>query len=579
MTEERRLTIASSSRVHPEDVARHTFATGRRGFDPAEVRAYLEEVARELHAAMARERELRDAVAEAQRRAANPVLDEATLTTALGQETAKVLRTAHDAASELVARAESDAGRVQAQAQDEAEQLRARAEEHATERAQKADAAAAEVHRQAQEEAAGRVETAKLEAEAMVSQARAECRAMVQEAQDLRARVLSDLTRRRRLLHTQIEQLRAGRERLAETITEVRHTVDRVTDDLMRAEDEARSAAEAAGRQADRDELDDVTSDQGAATTTAATPPLVRIGEVEPEPGLLSEEPPPGASESAPPEERRQQAVEELFARLRAEQGPARAADEGIRLLGPVPPEPTAASEPGVSALPAAAAGEEEPDKEPDPVLARRDELLGPIVAALARRLKRALADDQNAILDRLRGERAWSDEVLGSEEDQQKRYVEAAGAQLEEAGRAGAAFAGDGLQGAPAVGAEAEELSRAVVAPLRRHLMEKSTGLEAGDEAAMSDHVGSAFREWKGQRVERLAADHAHHVFWQAALSTWDGGAKLRWLVDDDGVHCPDCDDNALAGPLPRGEAFPTGHAYPPAHSGCRCLLVPDTA
>jgi hypothetical protein len=386
--------------------------------------------------------------------------------------------------------------------------------------------------------------------------------------------VLSDLTRRRRLLHTQIEQLRAGRERLAETIGEVRHTVDRVTDDLLRAEDEARSAAEAVGRQADRDGLDDLPSDQ--AGTAAGAPSPVRIGDggAQPGPDPLTAEPGLAGTEPAPEDgERRHQVVEELFARLRAEQGPASVADEGIRLLGPVPPEAAEAE------LPAAAAGEEEPDKEPDPVLARRDELLGPVVAALARRLKRTLADDQNAILDRLRGQRAWSDEVLGSEEDQQRRYVEAATAQLAEAGRAGAAFAGDGLQGAPGVDDEAQALSRAIVAPLRRHLLEKSTGLEAGDEAAMTDHVGSAFREWKGQRVERLAADHAHEVFWQAALSTWDSGAKLRWTVDDDGVQCPDCDDNALAGPLARGEAFPTGHAHPPAHSGCRCLLVPDTA
>ncbi len=46
-------------------------------------------------------------VEEAERHAANPVLDEATLTAALGQETARVLRSAHDAASELVAKARS----------------------------------------------------------------------------------------------------------------------------------------------------------------------------------------------------------------------------------------------------------------------------------------------------------------------------------------------------------------------------------------------------------------------------------------------------------------------------------------
>ena len=53
---------------------------------------------------------------------------------------------------------------------------------------------------------------------------------------------------------------------------------------------------------------------------------------------------------------------------------------------------------------------------------------------------------------------------------------------------------------------------------------------------------------------------------------------ARLQWLVDDDG-HCPDCDDNALAGPTAKGETFPTGQLHPPAHPGCRCLLVPVTA
>ena len=47
---EERVTISTSSRVHPDEVARHTFGTTRRGFDPAEVRSFLEHVARELAA-------------------------------------------------------------------------------------------------------------------------------------------------------------------------------------------------------------------------------------------------------------------------------------------------------------------------------------------------------------------------------------------------------------------------------------------------------------------------------------------------------------------------------------------------
>ncbi|MDR3649296.1 MAG: DivIVA domain-containing protein, partial [Acidimicrobiales bacterium] len=247
---EERLTISSSARVHPDEVARHTFGTTRRGFDPAEVRSFLEHVARELVAAADREQELRRALVEAERLAANPVLDEATLTASLGLETARVLRSAHEAAAELVARAENDAARMRAQAQEEAEDLERSSHQSAHDRSAQAEAAAAETRRRAHEEATARLDGAKLEAEALVTQTRSECRAMVQEAQELRARVLADLARRRRVLHSQIEQLRAGRERLAETIGDVRHAVDHITDELFRAEDEARLAAEAAGRNA-----------------------------------------------------------------------------------------------------------------------------------------------------------------------------------------------------------------------------------------------------------------------------------------------------------------------------------------
>jgi len=45
--------------------------------------------------------------------------------------------------------------------------------------------------------------------------------------------------------------------------------------------------------------------------------------------------------------------------------------------------------------------------------------------------------------------------------------------------------------------------------------------------------------------------------------------------LADDGERACPECEDNGLAGPVPKGRPFPTGHRHPPAHSGCRCLLA----
>src|ERR1700692_4703592 len=99
MPEERRLTITSSSHLVPDDVARHTFASVRRGFDPAAVRDYLESLAHGLRALTERKKELLSALAEAEERAANPVIDDTMLPAAVGKETARVLQSAHDAAA------------------------------------------------------------------------------------------------------------------------------------------------------------------------------------------------------------------------------------------------------------------------------------------------------------------------------------------------------------------------------------------------------------------------------------------------------------------------------------------------
>jgi hypothetical protein len=52
--------------------------------------------------------------------------------------------------------------------------------------------------------------------------------------------------------------------------------------------------------------------------------------------------------------------------------------------------------------------------------------------------------------------------------------------------------------------------------------------------------------------------------------------GEVQRWVVDPSCVACPDCDDNALAGEIGRGDSYPTGDTRPPAHQDCRCLVVP---
>lgn len=122
--------------------------------------------------------------------------------------------------------------------------------------------------------------------------------------------------------------------------------------------------------------------------------------------------------------------------------------------------------------------------------------------------------------------------------------------------------------------------MARSLVASLRLRLEHGLVGLSA-DEGGAADVVGAAYREWRGSRAERLAADGVHAAFNAALLASFrregGGGARrLRWAVFDEDGGCAECDDNALAGPVPAGEPFPTGETSPPIHPGCRCLLVP---
>jgi len=93
-----------------------------------------------------------------------------------------------------------------------------------------------------------------------------------------------------------------------------------------------------------------------------------------------------------------------------------------------------------------------------------------------------------------------------------------------------------------------------------------------------VGETLRAVYRQWKVQRIEECARHHIVAAFTLGTFTAMPANAVLQWLVDDNGP-CPDCDDNALAGPTPKGQAFPTGQLYPPAHRGCRCMLVPATA
>ena len=630
----------SSSRVSAVDVARHSFTAVRRGYEPEEVRSYLELVARELAAWEQRDEEWRAELAEVEERARHPVIDEASLAQALGQQSAQILRHAHEEAARIVQAAEESAAAVTRQAQLQATETAVRTESAAAERIAEAEIAAGAVHQQAAEELAAVTETARREAEEIRAEARHQGRTMMEQAHEARRRVLGDLAQRRRAVMLQIEQFRAARDQVAGSVVAVRREVDLILSDLSRVDDEARAAAaEVARRGALEPEADlalegesavadlglEPAPEPGPEERSEHTPPggleMPSDGVTAPseEPSVTLEEPPtateapeetvdepsgrpsdetlvgltpvePGAEAAWPadePEGAGQDSVEDLFARLRAGRAPGDPPEAGGPAVADVLPP---VSEPGPAddetVLPdAGPSGELDTSQtaEPGPddvARARRAELLDPVVAKLARRLKRALQDDQNHVLDRLRaGHGGWSPDVLPPEATHRQELASAAAPFIEEALKAGMAFGRQGGRTPRLTGADRHELAElddslagTVVTLLRRRMGDDQT---AGDEDA-TERIGAAYREWRGERIERLVGDYALSAFSLGVLRSAGRGTHVRWVLAGTDGDCADCEDNALSEELEAGVEFPTGHRHPPAHAGCRCLILP---
>jgi len=722
-------------------IAGRRFGQTWRGYDPDEVKQFLARVATQVRLLRERIEAAESARRDAEQRASHPEMDEAALMSAVGEETAGILRSARSAAAEITAKAEANADALVAAAQAKATDLVDRAESMLASRTAEAEATAAEILAGAQSEAEDLSQTAQHEAEALAEEAAQKYKEIIQAAQDLRETILTDLARRRNLGTVQIDQLRAGRERLLDAYLVVRRTLDEVTDELQRAGAEAKAAADAVGRQAGTDHHEeplDLRPDETAASAppssanksaatskepskeqqapeqspvvtapkvaqvmtsrgerrTESSAPLpaalksevlaekrgsgarpassggqegaavvARVDAIESVRILRSDGPPPAGqpaaalptntgprtgkaqettqmktttvdpvqdhgpgleplrSEDAPTEvdasrepdngtsTSQERDVQGLFARIRASRvqatSEARKALSDTGQLGQS--DQDAAAEVGLDltaaegtealAIAEGAAGYEEARGDRDDVnhdhegartafLERRDEVAGHLESSLARKLKRALQDEQNSILDRLRNLKGSPTpaNVLPSAEEQPDRFVEAGRPLLQEAARAGAQLAAtlygdEASEPGPELGRVddlAEELGRTIAEPLHQRL-ELAFSSSDEDVAELAEVLGAAYREWKTQRIEAAARDQVAAAFSRGAYLAFPEGALLHWVVDPSEGPCPDCEDNELAGAQPKGEAWPTGQLYPPAHPGCRCALAPD--
>jgi hypothetical protein len=463
------------------------------------------------------------------------------------------------------------------------DELQARTEASAAERVVEVELLVANAEQEARVESERIIAEAVAAGEAIITRAKDEGRALLDQVQEARRRVLADLAARRRGLGIQIEQLRAARDEMAASVHGVRDRVDGILAQLDRTDEEARAAAQGVADQFRLGTAELPHDEEGADDVTAEAPPT------GPTPVTHGENAGSGEDESTTGP-----SVDELFARIRAgsaevkDQAPSAAPTTVVPAQPAGPDDATAPDGPVTETLPSSeaatgisgAADERGPDAEEaepppgpdDAIIARRDELLTPITGRLSRTIKRTLGDDQNRLLDELRNAPALEiDELMGSEDEHVAAFAGAARSHLDEAFAAGTVFVGAGAATVPrgnAVEQASTGLARAMVTTLRRQVAEGN-----GDPA---DRVGAAFREWRGERVERLVGDQATQAF-SAGVAAASADGKVRWVVTT-ASGCSDCEDNALAGAVSGSEAFPTGHPHPPAHSGCRCLLAPAT-
>jgi DivIVA domain-containing protein len=517
----------SSSRLGAGDVARATFSPARRGYDPREVRSFLEQVARELSNAEQRIAELRERVAEAERRAKHPVLDEATLASALGTQSAAILRSAHEEAQRVVTAAQARASELLGEAQDRAASVTVEAQSRAATTVSESEQAAAAMDNEARAAAQRLVDSAKTNGEALVARAREQGRSIVEQAQEARRKVLADLLVRRKALHVQVEQLRAARDSLTQSVLALRTSVDATIADLEGSDDRARQAAIELLR-------------------TQPAPPEVGVEEFEEAPT-----PHPSGGDAQTADDEDPDAVEEIFAKLRKASLEERGAEESGR---------TAAREPVGADTPVGL------------ILQRRDEAIGGPRDALIRKVKRTLQDDQNAALERVKGADGMVvADRLEDERAQRDRYALASVEPLREAANAGRSFAASeggvvGPELSDGVLAElAEDLAATLVTALRKRM-----SADGGTEG--TERVTAAYREWRGARAERLCADLALRAF-HAGVAAAATGRKIRFIVAPTEPPCEQC---VAAGAESQGGNGGPALRLPPVHAGCRCTVLP---
>ena len=600
----------------PAAVGSAQFSVGRRGFDQEEVRDLLRGVSAELARLQERERFLESELRSMQTRgmSAPGALDEETVTALLGEETARVLSTAREAAKQQIARAAETAERLVREASSDATRIRQEAETEASR--QRMDAAT--------------------DAEAEIDLAKQQGREMVIEAREYREKVLSELARRRELAREQIEHLVHDRDRLVAAFDRARAAANEVVGDLAEFDELSEEVARVSGLSTPADATapiffdhtqvpDAIPQSEDVVASEPSSPivdsnPVVEEVVIEPqeievtelvatevvvsdEPEVLVIEQPAGMSEhpsAEPPAPEHIAEVVQLFGKKRGavpveDQKNETVDAPGIESVNP----PVAISQNKKSVdelfarLKQTSTAEVARTTKPKVIIPKldqgvfdhRDEVLAPISVLITRKMKRVLADEENSILTYLQGKKAVValEKVLPSADEHLQMYVEALAEELVSAAMAGAQSFSKGLKAdlrkkvtrSAVLQVVAKSIDETTIRPLRERI-QRCVEQSNGNKDEMAQLVRNVYREMKLQRVEQQVADISHMAFSRGAYLSLAAGTKVCWMVDPNGPSCADAEDNSLAGATEIGSEFPTGHVHPMAHAGCRCLIAP---
>ena len=616
----------------PAAVGSAQFSVARRGFEQEEVRDLLRGVSAELARLQERERFLESELRAMQTRglSAPGALDEEMVTALLGEETARVLTAAREAAKQQIARAAETAERLVREASSDAARIRQEAEIESSR--QRNDAVA--------------------DVEAEIELAKQQGREMVIEAREYREKVLSELARRRELAREQIEHLIHDRDRLVAAFDRARLAANDVVGDLTEFDELSEEVARISGLSTPVDATApiffDHTKDPDAIpqssesievekvvgviaesidSTTIETAEIFEtteiIGVVEvledeevteeiPDTTVVAmHEAPAGMSEhpsSEPPAQEHIAEVVQLFGKKRKE---AEAPQPTTEVVEP-PVEAAkvievveAKKQPAISTpqkksvddlfarLKQTSTAEVARTTKPKVVVPKvdqgvfdhRDEVLEPIMVLITRKMKRVLADEENSMLTYLQGKKSVValEKVLPSADEHLQMYVEALSEDVISAAMAGAQSLSKSLKAdlrkrvtrSAVMQVVSRTMDESTIRPLREKI-QRAVEQSNGDKDEMSNLIRSVYREMKMQRVEQQVADIARMAYSRGAYLVLDQGTQVCWMVDPNGPSCADAEDNSLAGSTDLGSEFPTGHVHPTAHAGCRCLIAP---